>query len=175
MRYTGDHKKASREKLLQAVGRGFRKRGYGGIGVDGLAKEADVTSGAFYSHFQSKDQAFGEALTAGLVEMKEAISTLQNEKGHFWLEAFVDFYVGFRRTCDPSEACALQSLTPDVIRSDAAVKSKFQSELTEIATTIARGLEGGTAQQRFGRAIATLSILSGGVTMARAALPRSEA
>lgn len=168
MRYTADHKKESREKLLRAVGRGFRKRGYGGIGVDGLAKEGDVTSGAFYSHFQSKDEAFAEALIAGLLELKEGAATLQREKGDAWLEAFVDFYVGFRRTCDLSESCALQSLTSDVIRAEQGLKDKFQAALTDIATTIAEGLEGGTAQARFARAIALLSLLSGGVTMARA-------
>jgi TetR/AcrR family transcriptional regulator, transcriptional repressor for nem operon len=66
MRYKPDHKVESRSKILAAVGRGFRKKGYAGIGVDGLAKEAEVTSGAFYGHFRSKDDAFRQALLAGM-------------------------------------------------------------------------------------------------------------
>ena len=46
MRYGPEHKEAARAKMLGAAARGFRRRGYG-VGVDELAKEAGVTSGAF--------------------------------------------------------------------------------------------------------------------------------
>ena len=48
MRYGPGLKQEARTKILDAAGRGFRRLGFGGIGVDGLAKEAGVTSGAFY-------------------------------------------------------------------------------------------------------------------------------
>jgi TetR/AcrR family transcriptional repressor of nem operon len=45
MRYGPDHKEEARSRILHAAGRGFRRLGFGGVGVDGLAKEAGVTSG----------------------------------------------------------------------------------------------------------------------------------
>ena len=57
MRYAAGHKEGARTRILDAAGRGFRRLGFGGIGVDGLAKEAGVTSGAFYGHFPSKAEA----------------------------------------------------------------------------------------------------------------------
>ncbi len=48
----------SRKKMIQAAGAAFREHGVGGVGVDGLAKAADFTSGAFYFHFRSKLDAF---------------------------------------------------------------------------------------------------------------------
>lgn len=48
--------------MLEAAGRAFRSPGYDGIGVDGLAKGAGVTSGAFYAHFGSKAAAFDAAI-----------------------------------------------------------------------------------------------------------------
>ena len=78
MRYSADQKEKTRQKMLEAAGRGFRKYGYAGIGVDGLAKAAGVTSGAFYSHFGSKDGAFEVALIAGLDEVIEGIPKFQN-------------------------------------------------------------------------------------------------
>ena len=168
MRYSSDHKKESRGQLLAATGRGFRKRGYGGIGVDGLAKEGHVTSGAFYGHFGSKDEAFKETLTEGLDEFQHGVEQLQEELGSAWLPAFVDFYMEFRRTCDLSESCALQSLTVDVIRSTNDIKERFEERVQKIAMAIAIGLTGGSQKDREDRAYALLSILSGGVTMARA-------
>ena len=67
MRYGPGHKDEARSKILNAAGRGFRSLGFGGIGVDGLAKDAGVTSGAFYGHFSSKAEAFKAAAVAGLV------------------------------------------------------------------------------------------------------------
>ncbi|WP_282288716.1 TetR family transcriptional regulator [Pseudomonas sp. PS02302] len=75
MRYKPGHREESRAKILDAVGRGFRKHGYGGIGVDGLAKEAGVTSGAVYTHFPSKAAAFKQAGETGyLYVAKGAVS-----------------------------------------------------------------------------------------------------
>ena len=58
VRYGKGHKEESRQRIVAAAGRGFRKLGYGGIGVDGLAREANVTHGAFYGHFRSMAEAF---------------------------------------------------------------------------------------------------------------------
>ena len=58
--------------MVAAAGRGFRRQGFGGIGVDGLAKEAEVASGAFYGHFSSKGEAFKAALVAGLTSCARA-------------------------------------------------------------------------------------------------------
>lgn len=111
-RYAPGHKQEAKARILAAVGRGFRKRGYGGIGVDGLAKEADVTSGALYGHFRSKEDAFKEAVVAGIDELAAAIVALRAEHGANWIETFVDFYLGQKRVCDLGESCALQSLRP---------------------------------------------------------------
>lgn len=37
VRYTTGHKEEARARMVSAAGRGFRRKGYGGIGVDGLA------------------------------------------------------------------------------------------------------------------------------------------
>jgi TetR/AcrR family transcriptional repressor of nem operon len=55
--------------MVEALGHRFRKYGYGGIGIDGLSKSAGVTSGAFYTNFGSKHEAFTTALEAGLDEV----------------------------------------------------------------------------------------------------------
>ncbi|MBW8734343.1 MAG: TetR/AcrR family transcriptional regulator [Asticcacaulis sp.] len=113
-RYGPGHREEAKAKLLAAVGRGFRKCGYGGIGVDGLAREAKVTSGALYSHFGSKDAAFKEAIVSGTDELRDNIRKLQADQGSRWLEIFVDFYLGPKRVCEMEDSCALQSLTPEV-------------------------------------------------------------
>jgi TetR/AcrR family transcriptional regulator, transcriptional repressor for nem operon len=167
MRYGPEHKEQAKARLVAAVGRGFRKNGFGGIGVDGLAKEAQMTSGAFYGHFSSKEAAFGEAVLAGMDELKAGVLFLRETHGQNWLHEFVAFYLTKRRLCDLSESCALQSLAPEVQRADVGIKAGFETSAKEVATAIADGLTGGTVSERLDKAWSIMAILSGGVTLAR--------
>jgi TetR/AcrR family transcriptional regulator, transcriptional repressor for nem operon len=167
-RYAPGHREEAKTRILAAVGRGFRKHGYGGIGVDGLAKEAAVTSGALYGHFASKEVAFKEALAAGIDELCAGIEALQTEHGPKWLEAFVDYYLGYKRVCDLGDSCTMQSLTSEVQRADADTKGVFESHINLVAQAVADGLSGRDAKDRVSRAWSLLAILSGGVTLARA-------
>ncbi|MGZ3250318.1 MAG: TetR/AcrR family transcriptional regulator [Croceibacterium sp.] len=169
MRYGPDHKGAARTRILDAAGRGFRRLGFGGIGVDGLAKEAGVTSGAFYGHFPSKAEAFKAAAVEGLVHQREGIEALQASDGEGWFGKFVDFYMNVRRTCDLGESCALQSLTPEVARADRQTKAAYEAELVRVVEAVADGLPKGTLAARRKTAWAVLSVLSGGVSIARSA------
>ena len=148
MRYGPGHKEEARSNILSAAGRGFRRLGYGGIGVDGLAKEAGVTSGAFYGHFPSKADAFKAAAVAGLVELREAIEHLRATQGDSWLEKFVDFYMSVRRTCELGESCALQSMTPEVARADPDTKAAYETEMVRVVDAVAQGLSRGTLTAR---------------------------
>jgi TetR/AcrR family transcriptional repressor of nem operon len=169
MRYGPGHKEEARTKILSAAGRGFRRLGYGGIGIDGLAKEAGVTSGAFYGHFPSKAEAFKAAALAGLVELREGIEHLRAKEGDAWLGEFADFYMSVRRTCDLGESCALQSMTPEVARAGRGTKAAYEAEMLKVVDAVAEGLKPGTLPARRMKAWAILSLLSGGVTLARSA------
>ena len=168
MRYGPNHKEEARAKILHAVGRGFRTQGFAGIGVDGLAKEAGVTSGAFYGHFQSKADAFEAAAVAGLVELRQAIEGLRAKEGGRWLEKFVDFYLSTKRTCHLGESCALQSLTPEVARAGRETKIAYEAELLRVIEAMAEGLTQGSLAARRKTAWAIFSMLAGGVTLSRA-------
>jgi TetR/AcrR family transcriptional regulator, transcriptional repressor for nem operon len=168
MRYSPDHKDAARAKLIGAAGRGFRRLGFGGIGVDGLAKEAGMTSGAFYGHFASKAEAFEAAALAGLVELRLAIEGLQQREGDRWLAAFVGYYLSTKRTCELGESCALQSLTPEVARATPETRTAYEAELLRVVQAVAAGLPGATADARRKLAWSILALLAGSVTLARA-------
>jgi TetR/AcrR family transcriptional regulator, transcriptional repressor for nem operon len=167
LRYGAGHKDEARASILSAAGKGFRRKGFGGIGVDGLAKEAGVTSGAFYGHFSSKSDAFAAVAVSGLVELREGIEEVRRTAGGAWQERFIDFYLTVRRTCEPGESCALQSLTLDVARADAQTKAAYEAELLKVVEAFASGLPDGTLMARRKQAWAMLSLLSGGVTLAR--------
>lgn len=155
-------KDEGRARILGGAARGFRRHGFGGVGVDGLAKEAGVTSGAFYAHFRSKADAFRETVVEGLQTLQAGIAACRAQGGA-WRARFAAFYLGPNRRCELAESCALQSLTAEVARADDATRAAFEAELRRVVAA----MEDAPA---FGRAdaIALLALLSGGVTLARA-------
>ncbi|MGJ4854621.1 TetR/AcrR family transcriptional regulator [Labrys sp. La1] len=173
MRYNAEHKRETRERVIAAAGQIFRKEGYGGAGIDALTKAAGVTNGAFYGHFKSKSEAFRTAVLTGLDELRQGIATLKAEQPRGWLKSFVGYYLGYKRTCGLDEACALPSLSPDVMRADDETRRIYTAELRRLIEEVAGGLskrpsgtnDPGGAEER---AILLLAMLSGGVTLARA-------
>lgn len=158
------YKELAKRKILAAAERGFRKNGYGGLGVDGLAKEAGVTSGAFYGHFKSKDEAFKAATVQGMVDYRDGVKEFQSKHGENWLTHFFDYYLGEAHIYDLASGCAVPGLSVDVMRSEQITKKEYESLLEEIAKTIADGLPG----KDIHTARALMALLSGALIMARA-------
>jgi AcrR family transcriptional regulator len=163
-----EQKEESRARILASAGRGFRARGFGGLGVDELAKQAGVTSGAFYAHFKSKAAAFREAIASGMEDLRAGVRQIRAENGDKWLAAFVDFYMGERRRAALPDSCALQSLTGDVARADAQAKQVYEEHLQKVLGEVTADHGADRA-----RAIATLALLSGAVSMVRAVEDRA--
>ena len=168
MRNKGVDKEETGRKVLKAAGCGFKEYGYSGIGVDGLAKAAGVTSGAFYSHFGSKNGAFNAALAAGLDEVIEGVPKFQKKNGADWVIAFTEYYLGEAHQNDLADGCAMATLTTEVVRFDVEVHALFEEKMTQIATLIADGLEGTSLDDRLARSWAMLGILIGGLNIVRA-------
>jgi len=127
-----------------------------------------VTSGAFYSHFGSKDNAFDLALAAGLDEVIDGIPKFRSEHGANWVKAFAEYYLGKQHRNDLACGCAMATLTPEVVRSSDGVHAAFEKKMSLIMDLISSGLAGGTDEDRHARAWSMLGVLIGGINIARA-------
>ena len=168
MRYKPEQKEQTRQRIIIAAAQSFRKAGYSGIGVDGLAKGASVTSGAFYGHFKSKEAVFKEVVANGLEGLYSAITDFKQQYGEHWWEEFADFYTSLKRTCDLTDACPLQTLTPEVGRSNEDIRDIFETGLLKVVKLASSEQADGASQEERDKIWASLAMLIGGVTLARA-------
>ena len=53
MRVTREKAAENRERIVDTAARLFRERGFDGVGVDAIMKDAGLTHGGFYGHFKS--------------------------------------------------------------------------------------------------------------------------
>jgi TetR/AcrR family transcriptional repressor of nem operon len=58
-------KARTRAEIFAHAARLFRLRGYAGTNIDDIMLAAGLTRGAFYAHFESKDDLFAEVVRAG--------------------------------------------------------------------------------------------------------------
>ena len=75
MRYEKGHKENTRQHLLEVASREFRKDGIEAVGIAGLMKTAGLTNGAFYAHFDSKEDLVREVLASTFDSQLAAFKT----------------------------------------------------------------------------------------------------
>lgn len=175
MRYTPEQKRQTAANILAAAGRGFRLAGYGGAGIDGLAQEAGVTSGAFYKHFSSKAEAFEAAVEVGLKDFQHSVQHFITEQHDDWLIALVDYYFSLEHRMNLAGGCAVPGLTGEVARGNQQVRAVYQQGIEQVVSTIETGLTHLRKEERRSRAWAMLAMLSGGVQIARAVHDEAQA
>lgn len=129
MRYKAGYKAQKRQELLVISGQLAKKNGFSATGVDGFMQAAGVTSGAFYSHFSSKNDLF-KALIEN--ELQNSIQMWQDNP-HQDLTAWIDFeierYLSLEHVQKAEHGCILPALATEVARAEDDIKSIYQQEL----------------------------------------------
>jgi TetR/AcrR family transcriptional repressor of nem operon len=166
MRYPPDQKAKAKEAILQAGAQALRTNGFNGIGVDGLAAAAGVTSGAFYSNFPNK-----EALLKGVIEAclgKSFIdSTGSIAKRRELLRKWLTEYISAYHRENPAVGCVMPTLSADVARASPAVRETYRLKMTELIRKVSTVL-GGAEADRERRAWSIVAMMVGAIGIARA-------
>src|SRR5919112_1651666 len=90
-RYGAEHKDATRRRIVEAAGRRLKRDGIDGSGIATLMADAGLTNGAFYAHFDSKDDLV--ATVVGEELGRQAASFSELPPGRAGLEEFVGWYL----------------------------------------------------------------------------------
>lgn len=157
------------QRILDAAAQSFKCEGFSGVGVNTIAQAADVTTGAFYAHFGSKDGAFEAVIRAGLQSSLHRITGFQRDEGKKWPKAYADFYLSRQHRVDVAGGCAIAALSPDIVRAAPEHQIAFDAGMMQIVDAVSAGLAKGSFEDRRDRAWSYLSTLTGGLILARAA------
>jgi AcrR family transcriptional regulator len=175
VRYPADQKTRARDALLRASTRSLKTSGFNGVGVDGLAAAAGVTSGAFYSNFANKEAMLEAVIDAGLGEpfMSDTDSATRAE-ARARLIGFVQEYISTDHSLDAAEGCVMPALSADVSRAEPPVKEAYRRKMTALIDRIA-GLLDGEQSDRQRRAWSIVALMVGSIVISRAMPEQSQA
>jgi len=170
MRYPADQKQKTRQRILEAAAVVFRREGLQAGSVDKVMGEAGLTAGGFYAHFASKDALFAEMLVESLRQSRLASAAEKDEalSGPARIRALADYYLTPAHRHSIDRGCLMPPLLADLPRAGEPARRAFEEVLGEITATLAPHLRDESDQPSTDRALALLSVLIGGMTLARA-------
>ncbi|OQW58976.1 MAG: hypothetical protein A4S14_19330 [Proteobacteria bacterium SG_bin9] len=166
MRVTKEKAAEHRERMLYAASRLFRERGFDGVGIPEIARAADLTHGAFYTHFKSKDALCAEALGCAIDQKLEPLARAGAGPGA--LKMFVNYYLSEPQVTRFGEGCPIAGLGGETARQPKAVRSAFERALKRFVGAVAPLFSAKAAKREHQKTLAAIAMLVGGVILARA-------
>jgi AcrR family transcriptional regulator len=165
-------KEETRGRILRAAARAIRKHGYEGVGVAGVMKEAGLTHGGFYAHFESRDALLAAAAEQAGAESNERLSrAIASAKPGEELSALVDTYLSDRHVAAPEEGlgCAIAAAGSEVPRQQPEVRRAAGRRIKDLIGLVERQLPDWGKSAAHEKAMAITATMVGALLLARAA------
>ena len=124
-RTPNSRKEETHDRIVDVAARAIRRHGYAGVGVADVMKEAGLTHGGFYAHFDSRDALLVEALERAGRESAEAIRHATARRAACGTSAFralVEAYLSDRLLASMDAGCPVAALGCDMPRQSQAVR-----------------------------------------------------
>jgi TetR/AcrR family transcriptional repressor of nem operon len=162
-------KDETRERILRAAARAIRKHGYEGVGVADVMKEAGLTHGGFYAHFESRDALLAAATDQAGAESIETLSrAVTAAKPGQELIALVDTYLSDRHVAAPEQGCAIAAAGSEVPRQEPQVRRVASRRIKDLVGLIERQFAEWGRSAAHDKAMGIAATLVGALVLARA-------
>jgi TetR/AcrR family transcriptional regulator, transcriptional repressor for nem operon len=137
-RYGKEHKLATRQRIIETAGRRFKRSGVDGSGVATLMADAGLTNGAFYAHFESKEDLVAVAVSDQLRDQRERLAAVA--PGRAGLEQIVRAYLSPEHRDNPEEGCPSAALLDEISRCADPTKQAYTDSVLAVVDDIAARL-----------------------------------
>jgi TetR/AcrR family transcriptional repressor of nem operon len=170
MRYSREHKLETHARIVKKASVRLREKGAHGIGVADLMKEAGLTHGGFYAHFDSRDalviEAFGYAMDRGTERWRKVMEQTPPDKR---LATIVESYLTPLHRDDPGNGCAIPTLGAEIARESPKTRRAFAAKLEQMIDMLADQIVGVPRKAARKQAMATFATMMGAIVMSRIA------
>jgi AcrR family transcriptional regulator len=162
-------KEASHERIVGAAARAIRRSGYNGTGVADIMKEAGLTHGAFYAHFESREAMLAEAADrAGAESNSLAASVIAAVPSDQALQALMQVYLSKEHLESIETGCPISALGSEMPRQSPEVRSAATRRIKEMIDLVARQFPDWGQPSAHERALVTVATMVGTLILARA-------
>ncbi|WP_454648541.1 TetR/AcrR family transcriptional regulator [Bradyrhizobium liaoningense] len=170
MRYSPEHKQETHDRIVKKASVRLREKGAHGIGVADLMKEAGLTHGGFYAHFDSREalviEAFGYAMDRSMEHWRKLTGEAAPEKR---LALVAESYLSTLHRDNPGHGCSIPALGAEIARESPKTRKAFAGKLDQMIEMMTDYIPNMPRKAARKQAIATLATMVGTMLLARIA------
>lgn len=167
MPYTSEHKARTRERIVDSARKLFNRHGFEQVSIDRIMAEAGLTRGGFYSHFDSKDALYAEAVASfgNCNPFRAGAAERPPSNPRELARMLVELYLSDEVLANIELHCPLYALPGDVARAGLSPQKAYTQLIRNLAKVFAQALAGEADGEE--RAQAIVSLCVGGMVLAR--------
>ncbi len=139
------------ERIVEVAARTLRRNGYAGVGVADVMKQAGLTHGGFYAHFESRDALLAEAVERAGRESTAAMNRridTSRARGQSALRALVEGYLSEAHLRGVESGCVVAALGSEMPRQSPTLLAPSTDRVRGLIEMVQRALpQGGTREQ----------------------------
>jgi len=162
-------KDATHERIVSVAARAIRRSGYDGTGVADIMKEAGLTHGAFYAHFESREamlaEAAGRACAESAAAAAQAVASAPTDMA---LASMLRAYLSKEHLEHADRGCPLAALGCETSRQAPEVRRVATRHIKEMVDLVARQSPDWGQPGAHQRALVTIATMVGTLLLARA-------
>jgi TetR/AcrR family transcriptional repressor of nem operon len=170
MRYSREHKQETHARIVRKASVRLREKGAHGIGVADLMKEAGLTHGGFYAHFNSRDalviEAFAYAMDRSTARWRKLAEEIPPEQR---LASIVDTYLSPTHRDDAGHGCVVPALGAEIARESPKTRKAFAAKLEQMIDMMTDQIPDQPRKAARKQAAAALATMMGTLVLARVA------
>ena len=170
MRYSREHKLETHARIVKRASVRLREKGAHGIGVADLMKDAGLTHGGFYAHFNSREalviEAFAHAMDRSTERWRKIGETTPPDRR---LAMIVDSYLTPVHRDDPGHGCAIPTLGAEIARESPKTRKAFATKLEQMIDMMADQISDVSRKAARKQAMSAIATMMGTLVMARVA------
>ncbi len=168
-RPASSRKEVTHDRIVETAARAIRRSGYGGASVAEIMREAGLTHGGFYAHFESREGMLAEAADRagadGMAALARVAAAAPPEKA---LEAMLRAYLSKEHVEGVETGCAIAALGSEMPRQAPKVRRAATRRIKETIDLVARHLPEWGESGAHERALVIVATAVGALVLARA-------
>jgi TetR/AcrR family transcriptional regulator, transcriptional repressor for nem operon len=170
MRYSGDHKARTRERILHVAAAEIRAHGVDRVSLSDIMAAANLTNGGFYAHFESKDDLVAEAIGFMFDERYAGmLARVDTPDAKQALTTFIDYYLSSHH-CEAAEmGCPIPPLAAAMAHLSKDARKRFSAGVSRLIDGLAILLDRAGVADPQVQANSMLAELAGALNLARSA------
>jgi TetR/AcrR family transcriptional regulator, transcriptional repressor for nem operon len=162
-------KEVTHERIVETAARAIRRSGYSGTGVADIMKEAGLTHGGFYAHFDSREGMLAEAADRAGADTVAFLTRVAAEAApDKALEAMLSAYLSKGHVEGRESGCAVAALGSEMPRQAPKVRRAATRRIKEMIDLVARQSPDWGQPGAHERALVTVATALGALVLARA-------